>query len=208
MALVLDAPFRRRDGHGRERGPMFGLTLVDHLRLTFGHVICSHRAHAELADRYSRWSRWLQGGEALLLLGTTLSSVALLTTGSVIYAWLTAVTALLATSIVIARLVANFDARVQVHRICSTRLWRIREQYRALLADLKDGHVTLERACERRDALMRVLANVYENAPPADRAVYESARRALPADHEQVLSDEEIDQFLPASLQKGRQPAA
>jgi hypothetical protein len=187
---------------------MFGLTLVDHLRLTFGHVIYSHRAHSQLAERHARWNRWLRGGELLLMLSTALASVALLTTGEMAYAIATAVAAVLAVCLLAARLVFDFDASESAHRSCSARLWHIREQYRALLADLKDGALTLEGARERRDALMLTLQDVYENAPPADRAAYQSARQAIPADHEAVLADEEVDRFLPPSLQKGGTTAA
>lgn len=187
---------------------MFGLTLVDHLRLTFGHVIYSHRAHARLAARYARWSRWLLAGDALLMLSTLVCAVAVLTTGELIYAVIGAAGAGVALCAVIVRLVADFDARSQAHRACSAQLWHVREQYRALLADLRDGELTLEQARQRRDTLMAVLRDVYEKAPPADRAAYEAARRDVPADHDAVLSDEEVDQFLPASLHRGNQSAA
>jgi hypothetical protein len=187
---------------------MFGLTLVDHLRLTFGHVIYSHRAHMQLATRYSRVNRWLRAAEALLMLTTVAASIAILTTGELAYAVVTAVTAAAAMGIVMLRLIVDFETRANAHRVCSAQLWRIREQYRALLGDLRDGNLTLEQARERRDVLMSVLEGVYEKAPPADRAAFEAARQEVPADHEAVLSDEEVDRFLPASLQIGNKSAA
>ena len=187
---------------------MFGLTLVDHLRLTFGHVIYSHRAHSQLAARHARWSRWLHASELLLMLASALASVAVLATGVIAYAIVTAIAAVLSLCLLAARLAFDFDSSVSAHRSCSARLWHIREQYRALLADLKDGAVTLDVARDRRDALMRTLQDIYENAPPADRAAYESARQAVPADHEAVLDDEEVDRFLPRSLHKGGNTAA
>ena len=187
---------------------MFGPTLVDHLRLTFGHVIYTHRAHAELAARYSRWHRLLQAAEAFLMLGTAITSVAVLTTGELAYAIAAAITAGLGVSIVVARLILKLDATIDAHRTCSARLWHVREQYRALLSDLNDGDMTPEQARDRRDALMATLHAIYEQSPPADRAAYESARRAVPADFEAVLSEEEVDRFLPASLQKRTTSAA
>jgi hypothetical protein len=187
---------------------MFGLTLIDHLRLTFGHVIYSHRAHAQLAARYRRWSRSIQAVEAMMLVVTVVASVALLTTGEVIYAAVSAVAAAIALSAAISRLIVDFDTRASAHRACSAALWHVREQYRALLADLRDGDLTLEQARQRRDALMRTLQDVYEKAPLADRAAYEAARREVPADHDAVLSDEEVDRFLPPSLQIGDKSAA
>jgi hypothetical protein len=187
---------------------MFQLTLVDHLRLTFGHVIYAHRAHSELALRHARWNRWLLGAEALLMLVAALTSVALLLTGQAPYGILTAMTAAGAVAALIVRLVFDFERRAGAHRTCSARLWKIREQYRSLIADLRDETLTLDAARARRDALMDMLHAVYENAPPAERSVYAAARQALPGTDEGDLTDEEVNQFLPASLHKGGTPAA
>jgi len=187
---------------------MLGLTLVDHLRLTFGHVIYTHRAHTELAARCAKRNRILQVVEGLGLLITVIGSVALLTTGGVAYSIVTAIAASGAVLAFSTRVILDLDTSANAHRTCGARLWHIREQYRALLADLQDGHLTLDQARERRDTLMKTLHGIYEKAPLADRAAYEVARRAIPADHEAVLSDEEVDRFLPSTLHKGRQPAA
>jgi hypothetical protein len=187
---------------------MFQLTLVDHLRLTFGHVIYAHRAHSELALRHARWNRWLLGAEALLMLVAALAAAALLTTGQTAYGVVTAAAAAVAVATLVIRLVFDFDRSASAHRACSARLWKIREQYRALIADLRDEALTVDTARQRRDALMEMLHGVYENAPPAERSVYAAARQALPGTDEGDLADEEINQFLPASLHKGGTPAA
>jgi hypothetical protein len=187
---------------------MFGLTLVDHLRLTFGHIIYTHRAHTRLALRHSRWNLWTQAAEAGLMLAAALASIALLTTGQTPYAVITAIAACAAVCTLLLRMVFDFDRRASAHRTSGAQLWRLREEYRALLADLKDGSITLDRARERRDAVMNALHAVYENAPPADRSIFEAARRALPTSHEGALTDEEVDRFLPPSLQKSGKSAA
>jgi hypothetical protein len=202
-SLTLDAGPRRVKG-----GILLGLTLVDHLRLTFGHVIYSHRAHTQLAARCARWNRLLQGVEGLCLLATVVCAVALLATSDRAYAIATAVFAGAAVVALAARVTLDLDAAGNAHRTCGARLWHIREQYRALLADLQDGHLTLDDARDRRDALMVTLHEIYEKAPLADQAAYEAARRAIPIDHEAVLTDDEVDRFLPPALHKGRQPAA
>ena len=191
-----------------EGGHMFQLTLVDHLRLTFGHVIYAHRAHSQLALRHALWNRWLLGAEALLMLGAALASIALMLTGQTTYGVLTAVASAAAVGTLIVRLAWDFDRSASAHRACSARLWQIREQYRAVIADVRDESLTLDAARERRDALMGMLHAVYENAPPADRKVYEAARQALPTTDEGDLTDEEVNQFLPVSLHKGGTPAA
>ena len=187
---------------------MFGLTLVDHLRLTFGHVIYTHRAHARLALRHTRWSRGLQCGEALFVIATAAAAMAFVQTGQSAYAVTTAASSVLALTVLVVRWVFDFETSARTHRACGAHLWHLREQYRALLADLQDGSITLDVARERRDTLMQRLHEVYEDAPPFDRSAYEAARGSLPAQHEVALSDEEVDRFLPASLKKGGKSAA
>jgi hypothetical protein len=187
---------------------MFALTLVDHLRLTFGHVIYAQRAHAQLAARHARVNRWLEAAEAVLLLGVAGASISGLTTGQIGYSVAAVLAAVAALGIVIARLTADFRTTADAHRTCSTRLWRLREEFRALLADIQDGTVTLEAARERREALIRALESVYHDAPPADRRMYEAARSALPVSHEGALADDEVDRFLPSSLRKSDHPPA
>ena len=181
---------------------MFGLSLTDHLRLTFGHVVYSHRAHTTTADRHARWNRWLKAAEALLMLTTAVASAVVVFTVNPQYAIGAAVAATLAMMVLVLRLAFDFERTAIAHRACSTQLWHLREQYRAVLSDLKDGVLTLEDARERRDQLMATLHRVYENAPPADRERYQSAKQSLSAVNEATLTDEEIDRFLPSSLQK------
>ena len=52
---------------------MFELTLFDHLRMTFGHIVHRHRAHAELAQSRRRWDRALRIAEVLLMTGVVVS---------------------------------------------------------------------------------------------------------------------------------------
>jgi hypothetical protein len=181
---------------------MFPLSLVDHLRLTFGHVIYSHKAHAHAAERQARFDRWLKSAEVLLLLITGISAVSLLYAPQTPWAVATAVSALGAVITLIVRLTLDLERSSSVHRSCSARLWRIREQYRALLADLNDGVLTPDAVRQRRDALMTSLHRIYGQAPPADQASYQSARESLGTLDESALTDEEIDRFLPRSLQK------
>ena len=181
---------------------MFGLTLVDHLRLTFGHIIYTHRAHARLALHHGRWHRALQTAEALLLIVTAAASMAVLQTGQSPYAIAAAVAAPLALLVLALRIVFDFERSAATHRTCSADLWHLREQYRALLADLQDGVITVEAARDRRDSLMTRLHDVYRKAPPLDRAAFKAARAALPSQGEAASTDEEVDHFIPASAEK------
>jgi hypothetical protein len=183
---------------------VFGLSLVDHLRLTFGHVIFSHRAHTLAAQRAGQWDRWLRLAEGLFVLATAIACVSLAYSPSPVLAVIAAVTATIALLTLGLRLMLHLERAASVHRDCSTRLWYLREQYRALLADLNDGVLTADEARTRRDALMATLHQIYQDAPAADRQAYQTARQAIGAAEDVSLSDEEIDRFLPVSLQKAQ----
>jgi hypothetical protein len=181
---------------------MFELTLLDHLRMTFGHIVYRHRAHAELAYSRARWSRGLRAAEALLMTGVAFTALAGAFGRGFGYDVGCAVLAVLALATLLLNLTFDLDGSAQAHASCATRLWQIREQYRALLSDLSDGAIELDTVRRRRDSLMSELHGIYENAPPADHQAYQTAAQAILTAGEGTLPDEEIDRFLPKSLQK------
>ena len=181
---------------------MFELTLLDHLRMTFGHIVYRHRAHAQLASSRARWSRGLRAAEALLMTGVVFTALGAAFTRGYAYEIGSAVLAVLALATLLVHLTFDLDRSAQVHAWCATRLWQIREQYRALLSDLSDGAIEIDTGRRRRDSLMSELHGIYENAPPADHLAYQTAAQAILTTGEGPLPDEEIDRFLPKSLQK------
>jgi hypothetical protein len=187
---------------------MFQLSLVDHLRLTFGHVVYRYRAHAHLAYASARWSRRLRAAEVLLLIGVAFSAGAAAVGQGPVYAAVSAILAVCAIVTLLFSLTIDFGGAAQTHSVCAGRLWLIRERYRALLTDLADGALDLDGARRGRDALMNELHTIYERAALVDQEAYQSAARAVTASDDVSLSDEEIDVFLPKSLQKAGRPAA
>jgi hypothetical protein len=181
---------------------VFQLSLVDHIRLSFGSVATSYRAHARAAERLAARAR---SSRIVLvtLLGLATGTALIALTGARQFQIATA--ALSATALVALAIVhtLEFEARAFAHRACAAQLWLLCEKYRALLAEVHDGLIDLPQTTERRDNLMREVQNVYEHALPADREAYRIAREALGAGAG-TPSDHDIDQLLPASL---RQPA-
>jgi len=188
---------------------MFELTLFDHLRMTFGHVVYRHQAHVRLSASRARASRWLRASEAVLMTGVTVTAAGAAYTSIRAYAITAAVLATLALVVLLVRLTLDLERSAQVHAVCAAKLWHIREQYRAMLADMVDGAIDLDTARRRRDRLMEELHDTYEAAPAPDPQAFERAGlSAAGAANDAALSDEAIDVFLPASLQKTRRPAA
>lgn len=187
---------------------MFNLTLLDHLRLTFGHVVYQYKAHARLARTWTLWGRWLKAAETLLVAGVGFAATGAAVGRGQAYAVASAALAGAALLTLLFRLAFDADGSARAHAWCATGLWRIREKYRALLSDLADGALDLEGARVRRDTLMGELQSLYETAPPMDARAYRSAAHALGTTDETALTDEEIDLFLPKSLQKATSSAA
>jgi hypothetical protein len=181
---------------------MFQLTLLDHIRLTFGQVVYRYKAHVQTAERLARRASQLRAFELSLVAGTVASALAAVLMPGGPFVLLTVGLAGLALIVSAVTMALQIEPRLYAHRWCGARLWLIREKYYALLSELADGAISLEEARSRRDMLMRELHEVYRYGPPIDRPGYQSARKALKASDEAALSDEEIDRFLPQSLRK------
>jgi len=184
------------------------LTLLDHLRLTFGHVVYRHRAHSHLARSLARWSRRLRAAEALWMVAVAYTAGAAAFNKGQSYAIASAILAGLALVTLLVHLTIDLDVPAQTHSVCAGRLWLIRERYRALMTDLVDGGVDLDGARRGRDELMNELHAIYERAAMVDHEAYKSAAQAVAALDDVSLTDEEIDLFLPKSLHKSSQSAA
>lgn len=187
---------------------MFQLSLVDHLRLTFGHVVYRQRAHAQLALSRARLSRRLRAAEVLLMVGVAFSAGAAALTDGHRYALSAAILSVIALVTLLVGLMFELDVSAQTHLVCAGRLWLIRERYRALMADLVDGAIDLDAARRGRDVLMNELHTIYERASLVDQGAYQSASKAVAGFDDVSFSDEEIDLFLPKSLQKAGRSAA
>jgi SMODS and SLOG-associating 2TM effector domain family 4 len=181
---------------------VFQLSLVDHIRLSFGSAARSYRAHASAAERLAARSRRARV-TVVALMGIAAAACLLALTGTRPFQIAAAVTTGVAFTGFAIALALDFEPRAYAHRACAAQLWLLCEKYRALLAEVHDGLVDLPEVTRRRDELMREVQVVYEHALPADREAYRIAREALGA-AESTPSDQDIDRLLPASL---RQPA-
>ena len=193
---------------GEKGVPMFALSLIDTLRLAFGQVVYHHKSHAQVAASLTRWSRWLRAVQTLLMLAVVFTSVAAAFGKGQQYAVASAVLASLALLIFILHVLFDFETAARAHHAWHTRLWHVREQYRALLSDLNDGAINADAARAKRNALMEEVNAIHAVAPSLTRRVFTATRTAARDDEETALADEEIDRFLPKSLHGTEKPAA
>jgi hypothetical protein len=179
---------------------MFALSLVDTLRLAFGQVVYHHKSHSRAASLLARCSRYFRAGETLLMMGVVITSVAAAFGKGYVYTVAAAVFACVALLVFIIHVTFDFESLARAHHVCSTRLWHVREQYRALLADINDGAMHEDVARARRDTLMAEVTALYDGAPQLARRIFKTSRASVEGDEEIALADEEINRFLPKSL--------
>ena len=142
------------------------------------------------------------------MLTAALSSIGLVSTPNQALAIVAAVSASAAAAVLMVRLMLDLEGRASAHRACGARLWHIREQFRGVLADLKDGELTLDAARVQRDQLMARLHAIYDNAPPADRTLYEAARSTPPDAHEDADLREAVEALVAVGPATGDLAAA
>jgi hypothetical protein len=181
---------------------VFQVTLLDHIRLSFGGVVHGYKAHSAIAQRLTQRLWMVRIGEMVLLAGALAAAITAAMRSDVRYVVLSAVLVGLALAVFTFYVAVNLESQIYAHRWCASRLWLIREKYRALLSEMRDGTITLETVRDRRDQLLTELHAITEHAPLVDRPTYQSARQALTAPADSALTDEEIDAFLPPSLRK------
>ena len=185
---------------------MFNLTIVDHIRLSFGHVAQNYTRHAQAADRLARLA--LNSRLAILiLLGISigLSVATALGAGPTVQLSLVGVLALAFVSYAIVGSI-GVEERLLGHRYHANRLWLLCERYRALLAEVQDGLLDRDAILARRDALVQQFGDLDEQGLSAQSAASGGRGRAKAS--ARAMTEEQIDEYLPIALRKTGQPDA
>jgi hypothetical protein len=177
---------------------MFCLSVVDHIRLDFGHVAQNYTVHAEAAERLAGYILKVRITILALLAMTVTAALSAIVLPSWNFDVSVAIGASLALAGYVAQTALGLETRVQAHRTCAHRLWLIAEGYRSLLTELQDGLIDPSVLLRRRDQLIDRVHAAYDQAFPADQKAFESVR----LNGGGGLTDEAIDRWLPESLRR------
>jgi hypothetical protein len=180
---------------------MFQLSIVDHIRLSFGSAVGAYHGHTSAALRLSRWG-WYSRIATLSLLGLGAAAGLLALRQGHAFQVTAAVMAAIAFAALAAHIAFDPTPRIYGHRTCAARLWALCEKYRALLTEVQDELIDVAAIMARRDALLKEFAGIFEQAAPDDRDSYRIAQKALSGPHTGGYSDQDLDQFLPAALRR------
>jgi len=178
-------------------------TMLDQVRECFGKVSWSHKTHECQASIYFSYHNillWCRIIISALAAGSGVVTLLAATTASVV----TAVSSTLVLAIDLIFKDHSFADRAVAHQATATRLWRIRESYFTLIAELLSENGVKDEAQlrDRIEKLADELHDVYLSAPRTTQKAYEQASKKLKSG-DCCCTDEEIDGLLPAGLRKG-----
>jgi SMODS and SLOG-associating 2TM effector domain family 4 len=180
---------------------MFAVSVVDQVRLSFGHVVQNYTLHARKAERLAALGLKVRLAVLALLALATSATVLSLFRG---HAYQIAAAVLVGLALVSysTYVAANIETRTCGHRALAHRLWLQCERHRSLLAEAQDGLLDTAAILERRDVLIKQVHAIYEQEFPVDQAGLEAARQ-LPAEAESGgVSEHQIDRYLPVSTRR------
>ena len=184
---------------------MFQVTLLDHLRLSFGSALAAYEGHADAAARLARWNSYAKLG-MLSLSATTAGVAGIAANGRGGWELAAAILAATVFGACAGYVALNQQPLIYGHRASAARLWIVCEKYRALLAEVHGDAIDPSTLQERRNALVTESAAVLEQTAPDDRYTYEIARQALSGAGGAGYPDALIDRYLPEALRKPSHP--
>jgi hypothetical protein len=178
---------------------MFGLSIVDHVRLNLARTAENYTVHARAAERLALLTTRIRIGVLVLSLVAAAASIASAIAIGPAYRVVAAVAAGVAFAGYAASIAFGFEGRVYAHRLCAHNLWLVCERHRALLAEIRDGSIDRASVIRRRDELVLETHRAYDQMFPLDELGFEAARQFAETS-ERLDSDEARGEETEGSL--------
>ena len=175
---------------------MFGLTIVDHVRLNLTQAGENYTIHARAAERLANRSARVRIGVLALIAAATVASILGLVAGARGFQIAAVVATSLALLCYAAYVAWGFEGRVHAHRTCAHQLWLVCERYRSLLAEVRDGLLDREAILRRRDDLVLQSHSAYATAFPLDQTAYEALRHSREGKGDAGFNDSQADSLV------------
>jgi hypothetical protein len=180
---------------------MFGLSIVDHVRLNLARTADNYTVHARASERLAIATTRMRIGVLVLSLAAAAASIVSLIEPGPSYRIAAAVAASVAFAAFGGYLAIGFEGRVHTHRLCAHKLWLVCERHRALLAEIRDGSLDRAAIIRRRDELVLETHSAYDQVFPLDERGYEAARQFADTrerpDSEEARAEREATESLP-----------
>jgi hypothetical protein len=156
---------------------MFGLSIVDHVRLNLARTAENYTVHARAAERLALLTTRIRIGVLVVTLVAAAAAVASAIAPGPVYRMVAAGAAAVAFACYAASIAFGFEGRVYAHRLCAHNLWLVCERHRALMAEIRDGSIDRASVIRRRDELVLETHRAYDQMFPLDELGFERARQ-------------------------------
>ncbi len=177
--------------------------LEDAVRDMFARAVWSHKIQEKQADIYQKQYKWM---ETVSIMCASLTSVGILSTLFTDQFWIKIVSAVLSfASVFVAAYFRSFDLNklTKAHKEAANKLLIVRNEITCLLTSIKLKEKPVVELEDRYRELMDKANEVYKDAPTTTDKAVKLAKEALLVTGDNTFSEEEIDSYIPAALQKG-----
>ena len=179
--------------------------LEDAVRDMYARTVWSHKIQEKQADIYKTRYSWM---ETASILCASLTAVGILSTIFTGQLWIKIASAILsfATAFIVAYFKSfDLDALTKTHKEVANKLLILRNEITYLLTAIKLKEKPIAELEDKYHELMDKANEVYRVAPITTDKAVKLAKEALQVKGDNTFSTEEIDSYLPVSLQKGDQ---
>lgn len=170
-----------------------------------GKVAWTHKIQEKQADIYRE-----NGDNAeiwkIVLSAVTSSGILAVAFGvdSIWFKIITAIIALLSTGVNLYLKKYDFVTLEREHKACAVEWLGLREDYIALIAEIRADIISDEELITRRNELLEKYKEIVKKSPNTTGKAYLKASEALKINLDDLISEEEINKFLPAELRRER----
>ncbi|MGL5258462.1 MAG: SLATT domain-containing protein [Proteocatella sp.] len=178
-------------------------TIEQTFRHTFASVVWSHKIQEKQADIYSNQFIKMETAKIISASLTSVGIISLIFTDEILIKIITTLISFV--TVFISAFFKSFDLQTMVtaHKSTANKLLSIRQDMQLLLLKTKlrkDDEVSL---IDEYKTIIKRLDEVYSSAPNTTDKAVNKARKALNITMDSTFSDDEIDSYLPKSLQMG-----
>lgn len=168
-----------------------------------GKAAWTHKIQEKQADIYrERGNRAEQLKIALSAITSSGILAVALGADAAAFKILTAIVALLSTGVNLYLKKYDFVSLEKQHKTSAIEWLGLREDYISLIADIRANNIEEEQIVKRRDELLNEFKAVSAKSPITSNKAYAEAGKAIKLNLDDLISEEEINKFLPVELRR------
>lgn len=166
----------------------------------------THKIQEKQADIYHNnrvWTECIRIGISALTTSGILAIV--IDEQTFVFKIVTAIIALISTGINLYFQKFDFKSLEKIHKENAVKWLGLREDYTALISEMRADILSDEEIIEQKRTLLEQYKLISKETPITTNGAYKRAEKALKINMDDIISQEEIDIFLPQELRRERE---